>query len=253
MALTGRAPGNLSSNTKINPKEQAKATTTRSGVQLPEIHVKRPSVNGETSPLAEEETVEQNEQPKESTPKRSSDNPRDKATATVNPHEPPIPFSQRLRKYKMEQQYKKFLKVFKKLHINIPLADALSQMPSYANFLKDILSNKRKLEDHETIILTEECSARIQKKLPPKLKDPGSFTVPCTIGEAKATTVKLQLADGSLAHPRGIIEDVLIKVEKFIFPANLLILDMEEDNDVPLILSRPFLAIGRALIDVQKG
>ncbi|XP_022868243.1 uncharacterized protein LOC111387880 [Olea europaea var. sylvestris] len=242
MALTSRALGNLSSNTEISPNEQAKAITTRSGVQLLEIHVKRPSVNEETSLPAEEETVEQDKQLKESTPKGSPDNSRDKATSTVNPHEPPITFSQWLRKHKMEQQYKKFLEVFKKLHINIPLADALSQMPSYAKFLKDILSNKRKLEDHETVMLTEECGARIQKKLP-KLG----------LGEAKATTVTLQLADRSLAHPRGIIEDVLIKVENFIFLADFLILDMEKDKDVTLILDKPFLAIGRALIDVQRG
>ncbi|XP_022870709.1 uncharacterized protein LOC111389952 [Olea europaea var. sylvestris] len=100
-------------------------------------------------------------------------------------------------------------------------------------------------------MLTEECSARIQNKLPPKLKDPRSFTVHCKI--AKVTTVTLQLADRSLIHPKGIIEYVLIKVEKFIFPANFLILDMEEDKDVPLILGRPFLATERALIDVQRG
>ncbi|XP_022880738.1 uncharacterized protein LOC111398009 [Olea europaea var. sylvestris] len=117
-------------------------------------------------------------------------------------------------------------------------------MSSYAKFLKDILSNKRKLGDHETVMLTEECSARIQRKLPPKLKDPGR------LGEAKATTVTLQLADRSLTHPREIIEDVLVKVEKFIFPTDFLILDMEEDKDVSLILGRPFLATGRALIDV---
>ncbi|XP_022855926.1 uncharacterized protein LOC111377105 [Olea europaea var. sylvestris] len=135
-------------------------------------------------------------------------------------------------------------------------------MPSYAKFLKDILSNKCKLEEHETVMLTEECSARIQKKLPPKLKDPGSSSInlmPLSIfrklglGEAKATTVTLQLADRSITHPRGIIEDILVKVDKFIFPVDFLILDMEEDRDVPLILGRPFLATDRALIDVQKG
>ncbi|XP_022856217.1 uncharacterized protein LOC111377370, partial [Olea europaea var. sylvestris] len=132
----------------------------------------------------------------------------------------------------MEQQYKKFLEVFKKLHINILLVDALFQMPSYAKFLKDILSNKRKLEDHETVMLTEE-----------KLG----------LGEPKATIVTLQLVDRSLTHPRGIIEDVLVKVDKLIFPADFLILDMEEDKDVPIILGRPFLATARALIDVQQG
>uniref|UniRef100_A0A803PVI3 Aspartic peptidase DDI1-type domain-containing protein n=1 Tax=Cannabis sativa TaxID=3483 RepID=A0A803PVI3_CANSA len=128
----------------------------------------------------------------------------------------------------------------------------------------------------------EECSAILQKKLPPKLRDPGSFTIPCTIeriegmnslydlgasinlmplsvfrrlqlGEAKPTTVTMQLGDHSLAHPRGVIEDVLVKVDKFIFPTDFIVLDMEEDSNVPIILGRPFLATGQASIDVQKG
>ena len=73
------------------------------------------------------------------------------------------------------------------------------------------------------------------------------------LGEMKQTTISLQLADRSIKYPRGIIEDVLIKVDKFIFPADFVVLDMEEDEEVPLILGRPFLATGRALIDVQKG
>lgn len=281
LAMTNRAPGTLPSNTEVNPREHAKAITTRSGVQLPEIHIKKPVTNEESVLTSDEEQVEQTELTPEENAKMSSDTPRVKATAPVNPYEPPIPFPQRLKKHKLDKQYRKFLEVFKKLHINIPFADALVQMPSYAKFLKDILSNKRKLEEHETVMLTEESSAMIQKKLPPKLKDPGSFTVPCSIGncyfkkalcdlgasinlmplsvfrnlglgEAKATTVTLQLADRSLTYPRGIIEDVLIKVDKFIFPIDFLILDMEEDKDVPLILGRPFLATGGAIIDVQK-
>ena len=174
------------------------------------------------------------------------------------------------------------MEVFKKLQINFPFADALEQMLTYVKFMKDILSKKRRLEEYETIALTEECSAIIQKKLPQKLKDPESFTIPCTIGnavfekalcdlgasinlmplsifrrlglgEAKPTAVTLQLADQSLKHPRGIIEDVLVKVDKFIFPADFIVLDMEEDKEIPIILGRPFLATGRALIDMQKG
>ena len=76
------------------------------------------------------------------------------------------------------------MEVFKKLHINIPFSDALEQMPSYVKFMKDILSQKRRLADFETVNLTEECSAILQRKLPQKIKDPGSFTIPCTIGNA---------------------------------------------------------------------
>ncbi|XP_073031172.1 uncharacterized protein [Primulina eburnea] len=155
-------------------------------------------------------------------------------------------------------------------------------MPSYAKFLKDILTKKRKLVDFETVKLSEECSAILQNKLPPKLKDPGSFSIPCSIGnsnfnkalcdlgasinlmpyscfeklgigEVKPTTISLQLADRSIKYPRGVIEDVLVKVDKFIFPVHFVVLDMEEDREISLILGRPFLATGRALIDVQKG
>ena len=83
----------------------------------------------------------------------------------------------------MDKQFSKFLNMFKKLEINIPFADALAQMPNYVKFLKEIMSNKRKLEAYGIVNMSENCSAIIQWKLPEKLKDPGSFTIPCVIGE----------------------------------------------------------------------
>ena len=74
--------------------------------------------------------------------------------------------------------------MFKKLHINIPFADALDQMPSYVKFMKDILFRKRRLSEFETVNLIEERSAILQRKFPQKLKDPGSFTIPCKIGNS---------------------------------------------------------------------
>ncbi|XP_052197380.1 uncharacterized protein LOC127804545 [Diospyros lotus] len=172
--LTERQPGTWPSNTEVNPKEQVNAITTRSGVQLPEIHVKRPSVAKENGTVKEK--IEQLEEPEVAAEQEKVIPP------PVKPYVPPIPFPQRLRKHKLDKQFEKFLEVFKKLHINIPFVDALAQMPSYAKFMKEILSNKRKLEEHETVMLTEESSAILKNKLPPKLKDPGSFTIPCTIG-----------------------------------------------------------------------
>ena len=194
----------------------------------------------------------------------------------------PILYPQRLKKNKSDKQFTKFMEVFKKLHINIPFFDALEQMPSYVKFMKDTLSKKRRLSDFKTVNLTEECSAILQRKLPHKLKDPDNFTIPYTIGnsiferalcdlgasinlmllsifrrlglgEACPTTVTLQLADSSLKHPKGMIEDVMVKVDKFIFPTDFIILDMERDKEIPIILGRPFLATGRAMIDVQRG
>ncbi|GKE59845.1 DNA-directed DNA polymerase, partial [Tanacetum coccineum] len=182
---------------------------------------------------------------------------------------PPIPFPQRLRKEKEEAQQKKFLENLKQL----------AQMPKYAKFLKGLLTNRARLEEACTITMNERCSAVLLNKLPLKEKDPGSFTIPCDIGqlhinnaladlgasislmpytmyeklglgEPKATRMSLELADRSIQYPRGIVENVLIKVDKFVLPIDFVILDMPEDSRVPIILGRPFLATARAMIDV---
>ena len=155
-------------------------------------------------------------------------------------------------------------------------------MPLYAKFMKEILSRKRKIVEEGIVSLTATCSVVIQNSLPEKMQDPGSFTIPCEIGHAdmgKAlcdfgasinlmplsvakrlslgeltpTAMTLQMADITLAHPKGILEDVLIKVGKFIFPVDFVVIDIEEDKQVPLLLGRPFLATEAALIDVKKG
>ncbi|XP_012435319.2 uncharacterized protein LOC105761932 [Gossypium raimondii] len=164
---------------------------------------------------------------------------------------------QRFQKQKQCTQFKKFWDVLKQLHINIPFVEALEQMPNYVKFKKAILS-KRRLGEFEVIAPTKECNSFLQDKLPPKMKDPKSFTIPYNIkysycgmalcdlgartklmlksvfkqlgiGEVRPTTVTLQLADKSLAHPDGKIEDVLIWVDKFIFPVDFIVLDYETD------------------------
>ena len=277
--LTERQPGSLPSNSEVNPRrdgnEHVKAVTLRSGKDLETKE--KPSVTEEVEAEKVIQPSQSDDTNKEQLKEKQSEENTTEAKASM-----PVPYPQRLKKHKLDKQFTKFMDVFKKLHINIPFADALEQMPSYVKFMKDILSQKRRLADFETVNLTEECSAILQRKLPQKLKDPGSFTIPCTIGnaiferalcdlgasinlmplsifkrlrlgEARPTTVTLQLADRSLNHLRGIIEDVLVKVDKFIFPADFIVLDMEEDKEIPIILGRPFLAIGRAMIDVQRG
>ena len=181
----------------------------------------------------------------------------------------------------MEEQFSKFLHMFKKIEINIPFAEALVEMHNYSKFLKDILSKKRKFSEG-VVSLTTTCSAMIQRSIPVKMQDPGSFTIPCTIGnvefkkalcdsgarinlmplfvvkrlslgELTHTTMTLQMADRTMSQPEGVLEDVLIKVGKFILPVDFVVMDMDEDTQVPLLLGRPFLATGAALIDVKKG
>jgi hypothetical protein len=107
-------------------------------------------------------------------------------------YKPSIPFPQRLAKGRLDEQFGKFMEVLKQLTISIPFTDALLQMPSYSKFLKDILSNKRSLNDCKSVQLNLECSAVVSKELPPKLGDPGKFTIPCTIGKAE---IKKALCD----------------------------------------------------------
>ncbi|XP_015944867.1 uncharacterized protein LOC107469994 [Arachis duranensis] len=162
----------------------------------------------------------------------------------VKPYTPPLPYPQRIKRELKDQQFPKFLEVFKKLEINIPLAEALEQMPLYAKFLKELINKKRSWNEKDTVILTQECSAVIQKGLPPKLKDPGSFFLSCTIGNMPI--------DKSLIRPSGVVENLLVEVEKFIFLADFVILDLDEERNDSIILERPFLAIARAIIDVEK-
>ena len=85
---------------------------------------------------------------------------------------------------KLEEKFSRFLNIFKKIEINIPFSEALPQMPHYEKFMKDILSRKRKTDEEGVVSLTATCSAVIQKSLPKKMQDQGSFTIPCKIGNS---------------------------------------------------------------------
>ncbi|XP_042051763.1 uncharacterized protein LOC121797102 [Salvia splendens] len=157
------------------------------------------------------------------------------------------------------------------------------QMPKYAKFLKEVIAQKTSWGQVDTINLTENCSALLQRKLPAKLAEgpwkfhcrlphggykvenalydlgasinlmPLSVFKQLNIGTLKPTSATLQMADISVAYPEGIVEDLLIKVGgEFIFPADFMVLDMEEDNGVPLLLGRPFLATVEANINVKR-
>ncbi|XP_070039570.1 uncharacterized protein [Nicotiana tomentosiformis] len=170
---------------------------------------------------------------------------------------PPL-FPQRLRKKNDDHMFHKFLDMLKQIHLNIPLVDMLCDVPKYAKYIKDIVANKRRLTEFETVALTVECTSKIPHKLPQKLKDPSSFTIPVRIGEidvgralcdlcasinmmllsvfkilglgaSRPTTVMLQLADRSYVYPEGV------------------------DEIVPIILGQPLLATGDAVIKVREG
>ncbi|XP_050890878.1 uncharacterized protein LOC127096337 [Lathyrus oleraceus] len=134
-----------------------------------------------------------------------------------------LPFPTRNKKKgQYEKKFEKFLELFKKLEINIPLLEALEQMLTYG------------------------------MKIPRKKKDRGAVTIPCTIGDRSFKKDLIDLG-ASVKKPYGIVEDVLVKIDKFVFPVDFVILEMPEDEEIPLILGRPFLETGRCLINIEEG
>ncbi|GJU51519.1 reverse transcriptase domain-containing protein [Tanacetum coccineum] len=173
----------------------------------------------------------------------------------------------------------KIFQIFQDLRFDISFADALLLMLRFAPTIKNLLTNKEKLLELAKIPLNENCSAMLLKKLPEKLGDPDKFLIPCdfpgmdvchaladlgasinlkplsiwkklSLPKLTPTRMTLELADRSITRPKGVTEDVFVKVGKFHFPTNFFVVDFEADPRVPLILGRSFLRTGRALIDV---
>ena len=198
----------------------------------------------------------------------------------------PPPFPQALRSKKKASQQAGILEVLRQVKVNIPLLDIIKQVPAYAKFLKDLCTIKKGLGIEKKAFLIKQVSAIIQSKNPVKYKDPGSPTISVNIGgtcidkalldlgasvnllpysvykqlglgELKPTNITLSLADRSVKIPKGIVEDVLVKVEKFYYPVDFVVLDTEPiasgPNHVPIILGRPFLATANAIINCRNG
>nr|GEY84527.1 DNA-directed DNA polymerase [Tanacetum cinerariifolium] len=196
---------------------------------------------------------------------------------------PTIPYPSRLNDQKLHEkatnQMEKFFQIFHDLYFNISFADALLLMPKFASTIKNLLTNKDKLFELAKVPLNENCSAMLLKKLPEKLGDPGKFLIPCdfpgmevchaladldasinlmplsiwkklSLPELTPTWMTLEIADRSITHPKGVVEDVFVKVGKFHFPTDFMVIYFEADPRVPLILGRSFLRTGHALIDV---
>nr|GEW84664.1 reverse transcriptase domain-containing protein [Tanacetum cinerariifolium] len=198
---------------------------------------------------------------------------------------PNIPYPSRINDQKLYKkatnQMEKFFQIFQDLHFDISFANALLLMPKFSSMIKSFLTNKDKLFELAKIPLNENCSAMLLKKLLEKLGDPGKFLIPCdfpgmdvchvladldvsinlmhlsilkklSIPELTPTRMTLELADQSITRPKGVAEDVFIKVGKFYFSTDFVVVDFEADPRVPLILGRSFLRTGRALIDIYK-
>nr|GFB50269.1 reverse transcriptase domain-containing protein [Tanacetum cinerariifolium] len=251
----------LPSNTIPNPKGEAKAITTRSGMSYKEPHIPPTGVN-------QQEPVEVT---KDTKPQNSNDI-----------HPPTVQAEKEKLREKDDILAAKFMEIFRDLHFELSFADALIHMPKFAPIFKKLLNNKDKLIELTKTPLNENCSAVVLKKLPEKLGDPGRFLIPCDftgldnclaladlgasinlmplsiwkklrLPTLNDTKMVLELADRTISKPTEVAENVFVKVGKFYFLADFVILDFVADPRVPIILGRPFLSTAHALIDVYEG
>ena len=260
--------------------ENAKAISTlRSGKILPDPHEPNPTPIIQVPEVSSENEEEANQEKDVKGKRKIEEGP--------STYQPIVPFPTALKpKKKQPSNNEEMMKLFKQVHINIPLLDAIKHVPAYAKFLKEMCTNKREPRvTLEKVRLPENVSAVVLNQLPRKLKDPGAPLISCDIGgvtfdkalldlgasvnllptsiyeqfdigELKPTPIILQLADRSIKTPKGLIEDVIVKVNECYFPADFLILDMvspQEIKHTPIILGRPFLATARANIDCASG
>ncbi|XP_057802812.1 uncharacterized protein LOC131018106 [Salvia miltiorrhiza] len=271
--------GRLPSVTEMNPKENASAVTTRSGRILVEPQPKQQDKEEKLDEAKDNAVSEKS--PESTEPISSKVSGKPKVSIPQSLIAPPFP--SRLAQNKRIEEEKDILEIFKKVEINLPLLDAIKQVPRYAKFLKELCSKKMKFGNNARIRVSENVSAVLQRKLPQKCRDPGMFTIPCIIGNKtveramldlgasinvmpysvykdlqlgplKDTRVIIQLADRSTAYPEGVVEDVLVKVNDLIFPVDFYIVDMDDPAKQSLILlGRPFMKTAKAKIDVDSG
>ncbi|CAN6547832.1 unnamed protein product [Malus baccata var. baccata] len=293
-----RDQGKFPSSTIPNPKggfESAKAITLRSGKEVgagsssktghKEDEMLRMEEEEPHEPTAKVEVSlpQVSNGPKLSNLSNKGKNVSNSVSTNVVPSNAPFP--SRFMQTKKDEAEKDILETLRKVQVNIPLLDAIKQVPRYAKFLKELCTTRKRISTKEVVKVGENVSAILQRKLPPKCKDPGSFTIPCVIGntrfksamldlgasinvmpysiyvsmnlgELKHDDVIIQLADRSNAYPKGVLEDVLVQVDHLVFPADFYVLEMDESDhapSLPILLGRPFMKTARTKIDVYSG
>nr|GEV36909.1 reverse transcriptase domain-containing protein [Tanacetum cinerariifolium] len=226
----------LPSNTIPNPKGEAKAITTMSGMSYKEPPIPPPGVD-QQEPVEGTTDIElpspDDIQPSLVKVEVQIDKPAEEPSLVIPKAN--LPYPSRLQKEKLREKddilAAKCMEIFRDLHFELSFVDALIHMPKFAPMFKKLLNNKDKLIELMKTPLNENCSAVVLKKLPEKL----------------------ELVDRTISKPTGVAENVFVKVGKFYFPADFVILDFVADPRVPLILGRPFLSTAHALIDIFEG
>ncbi|CAM8964155.1 unnamed protein product [Rhodiola kirilowii] len=264
---SARHPGKLPSKPDFHQNEHVNAISLRSGTTYKPPSPKEKDTSARMPIIVEESEEEVEEEiptPKEVPPRSSMKETAKDATKEPSPYKPPMPFPQRQLKKNNESHFQKFAEMMKKINVTLPISEVISQMPLYSKFLKDVISHRREISEIGLVDLNEECSAIVQNPMPKKEKDPGSFSIPITIGNvniSKAlcdlgasislmpyslykrldmgtlvpTSISLRLTDRSSRAPCGILEEVPVKVGKFYIPVDFFVLEMEEEREIPII------------------
>nr|GFC02639.1 reverse transcriptase domain-containing protein [Tanacetum cinerariifolium] len=262
----------LSSNTILNPKGEAKAITTRSGMSYKEPPIPPPGVE-QQEPIEETTNMKlpstKDIQPLLVHVEVQVDKPIEEPFVVIPKAKANLPYPSKLQKEKLREKddilAAKFMEIFRDLHFELSFVDALVHMPKFAPMFNKLFNNKDKLIELTKTPLNENCSAVVLKKLPKKLGDPGRFLILCHFSEfdnclalvdlgasinlmplsiwkklrlptLNDTKMVLELADRTISKPTGVAENV-----KFYFPADFVVLDFVADPRIPIILGRPFL------------
>ncbi|CAM8934400.1 unnamed protein product [Rhodiola kirilowii] len=233
-------PGKLLSQTIQSSQENMNAVTLRSGKTI--VDAEETDKDDDTFEEERDATEEEENTSKEHVPNPVPRTETPKISTTL-----PFPVPGRVQKQHVMD--KEVLELFSRVEINIPLLEAIKQIPRYAKFLKELCTNRRRNAGHDQELMSKNVSGVIQRKVPPKCGDPGTYTIPCTIGNIriencmldlgasinvlpfsiysclkigplKPTDLTIQLADRSCKQPEGKIDDVLVQVGKLVFPAD---------------------------------
>nr|GEV36751.1 hypothetical protein [Tanacetum cinerariifolium] len=224
----------LSSNTIPNPKGEAKAITTRSGVSYKGPQILPPGVEQPEPTEATKDTELTSTKDIQPPSVQVQEELTEKPSVVIPKAKANLPYPSRLAKEKLREKddilAAKFMEIFRDLHFELSFADALVHMPKFAPMFKKSLNNKNKLIELTKMPLNENCSTVVLKKLPEKL----------------------ELADRTISKPTGIAKNVFMKVGKFYFPTDFVVLDFIADLRILLILGRPFLSTAHAIINVLQ-
>ncbi|XP_023753610.1 uncharacterized protein LOC111901972 [Lactuca sativa] len=197
-----------------------------------------------------------------------------KKSVSIPAYKPPLPFPSRANLSPLEREHLEFVKQLKGIHINTPFIDSLAKVLEYAKFLQDLLDTRQQLKENSKVILSEQSLRAVLGEIPKKMGDPGRLTIPCEFGnklktyaladsgasinlmpfsfyqklniqKMKGTKMTIHMENRSVTHPRGIVEDILVKIGKFVFLVDFVVLDMKEVPNAPIILG--------ALVDIRES